>query len=679
MKTLLKNTVCLLASVVVFSGCTPKQSSDKTGDAALAAGLSFNQIGGLVESISMGGETGNGGGALVCRNATTGAIEKVEVLDLYEARVIRNLVLDMGPADLAFEQKIENVLAKLAKVSPLRAAQYTAMYKRFFDEAVMIPDANLKYIDDAANVVVPVGCTKEQASIMQNPEFPGDPRYTMSKNLWDKMDNNSKAALVLHEIIYQEGLSEGQNNSKPTRFLVGKLTSNQAAGLTSESFAALLDAAGFKSVDLLGTLIIVTKYDDGSGRYYRESDSTFFKDVVKPAEITYAGMTLVSGFYISFDKNNNPTTVYKMKNLKRNMIELLPVEGVLYGATFAANGKMTGLGLVKKSGSDAPAPSLGLIVNGAVGIGRFGEIEVRMINDSFGLRLDENEKPFSWSGLIQIKNLATGFQSGQLLSDEASDARTILENGFIPRAKIYGTQAFQTPQGPKKFRATINSDYDYSAYVAFDPATGLVLSGPLAPSEEINLVDGRKKKWLYPMAIRFVNGGLAEMIPRYFNANPDNIEDGCDIMDFSPIVPRIAEVLKKSLAENKIDWLPETLKIVRIADYTYKPDAYLDLVYSQPNFSVKFKNQLGLEYSVEMAVNSFSDSTAGGITLSSSARLITDRNTAGQVSRHYCMQGISGVATYDIRVYLVDQYSRKTNLGYAFDSVAPLIEERPLN
>src|SRR4051812_10718140 len=91
---------------------------------------------------SVGTETGNGGGVVVCRSAD-GTIQKAELLDFYEARVLRNLTLDLGDANLDFNKKIENVLTKLSKVSPIRAQKYRNIYSKFFKEAVIIPDAEL--------------------------------------------------------------------------------------------------------------------------------------------------------------------------------------------------------------------------------------------------------------------------------------------------------------------------------------------------------------------------------------------------------------------------------------------------------------------------------------------------------------------------------------------------------
>ena len=50
------------------------------------------------------------------------------------------------------------------------------------------------------------------------------------------------------------------------------------------------------------------------------------------------------------------------------------------------------------------------------------------------------------------------------------------------------------------------------------------------------------------MAIRFVDGGLAEMIPRFQDPNADNINDGCDINDLSDVVPQITSALTEILA-----------------------------------------------------------------------------------------------------------------------------------
>ena len=65
---------------------------------AILLGLIFPMLG------FAGDERGNGGDAVVCRDQV-GKITKVELLDYYEARVMRNIQIDLG-SDGTFSQKV---------------------------------------------------------------------------------------------------------------------------------------------------------------------------------------------------------------------------------------------------------------------------------------------------------------------------------------------------------------------------------------------------------------------------------------------------------------------------------------------------------------------------------------------------------------------------------------------
>lgn len=201
-----------------------------------------------------GKEVGNGGSGVICRDPDTGLIHRAELLDLYEAREIRGLELDLGSPTEAYQVKLKRVLKTLRVAAPIRSQVYEKYVDRFWSEGVLLRDSEFVVIPDSFHISVPKPCKIEQVAIQKAQEFPGDKRYFISQELWQAFDENSKAALVLHEIIYREALDWGHKDSKGTRFLVSQITSTKRTEFSRDSLNEVYLAAGFDAVEKYGTL-----------------------------------------------------------------------------------------------------------------------------------------------------------------------------------------------------------------------------------------------------------------------------------------------------------------------------------------------------------------------------------------------------------------------------------------
>jgi hypothetical protein len=99
------------------------------------------------------------------------------------------------------------VISSIKRLNPSRAALYQEWLSSFEMDAYMT-DQKLNLINDMGGVFAPEGCDLVQAAIHQDTNLHGDRRYIINKGIWDKLDNNGKAGLVLHEIIYRELVSQ---------------------------------------------------------------------------------------------------------------------------------------------------------------------------------------------------------------------------------------------------------------------------------------------------------------------------------------------------------------------------------------------------------------------------------------------------------------------------------------
>src|SRR4051812_3135308 len=70
--------------------------------------------------LMIGHENGNGGDVVVCKTPT-GEVEWIELLDFWEAHIVRGINRDLGPKTLSVKEKIKLALSRWEKYSPRRA------------------------------------------------------------------------------------------------------------------------------------------------------------------------------------------------------------------------------------------------------------------------------------------------------------------------------------------------------------------------------------------------------------------------------------------------------------------------------------------------------------------------------------------------------------------------------
>ena len=99
-------------------------------------------------------------------------------------------------------------LNRLEAIDYLRAQKYKQWYKDFFNQDELTWGENLVNIADTGALSIPNNCEIKQIAVQESPSLPGDKRYIISKSLWSLMDEDNKAGLILHELIYREVISE---------------------------------------------------------------------------------------------------------------------------------------------------------------------------------------------------------------------------------------------------------------------------------------------------------------------------------------------------------------------------------------------------------------------------------------------------------------------------------------
>jgi hypothetical protein len=144
---------------------------------------------------------GNGGDVIVCAGG-------IEMLDAYQARTSLKLTLDPAVEGLGYEAIVNYHLDRLAMVNPGRAKMFREWFRSFEQEAERLSGITLVDIPDTGAQAIPAGCELKQAAVQRAEEdrLPGEYRYILDQDLWNGMNEFTRAALVLHELGYRERL-----------------------------------------------------------------------------------------------------------------------------------------------------------------------------------------------------------------------------------------------------------------------------------------------------------------------------------------------------------------------------------------------------------------------------------------------------------------------------------------
>lgn len=160
-----------------------------------------------------GGVDGGGGNAVVCRNQA-GEIESAEALDLFEAASMYSLNIQKTSIPMA--EQIEKALQVVPASSRLTLATYTSIVQ---EKMKILPlGTKLEKINDSYEVVLPSRCQVEQLA-----RFYSQDRILVNGEIWAKLGETDRAALVLHEAVYATNRLMGAKDSRRSRHIVAYL------------------------------------------------------------------------------------------------------------------------------------------------------------------------------------------------------------------------------------------------------------------------------------------------------------------------------------------------------------------------------------------------------------------------------------------------------------------------
>jgi hypothetical protein len=202
-------------------------------------------------TVLAGGVSDGGGSAIVCRDSAKN-ITSAELLDLWEARLIYGLSVNVDDPSLdhiGLAQKVARTLDEGGglgdrtglttttdstgaivdrRVTLVGGDVYSSTIQYTTDYATKImrllpPGTILKLVEDYTSPIIPRDCAVEQLALFQDAAN----RLLVVEEIWSKLDKVNKAALLIHEALYSVLRSSGEQNSDRSRRAVGLAFSGQ--------------------------------------------------------------------------------------------------------------------------------------------------------------------------------------------------------------------------------------------------------------------------------------------------------------------------------------------------------------------------------------------------------------------------------------------------------------------
>ncbi len=205
-------------------------------------------------AIAGAGQEGNGGDGIFC---SVNGKKSVQFFDLYEAEKLYGRKLDLGSSQLTTKEKLELALKRLARIDQARAQVLKKLAQDFWQNTFFTDD-DLADLPDAGLGSFPAGCQIKQVAIQKTPIFPGAKLYTIDRKLWNLMNSDSQAALVLHEIVLntvrdsnasygQKQFRDFHTDTQRVRYYTGWLTSSEVATISLGDYTKILNLSALDS------------------------------------------------------------------------------------------------------------------------------------------------------------------------------------------------------------------------------------------------------------------------------------------------------------------------------------------------------------------------------------------------------------------------------------------------
>ncbi|MBS1984981.1 MAG: hypothetical protein JST16_12500 [Bdellovibrionales bacterium] len=225
------------------------------------------------------------------------------------------------------------MLERLKSLSPLRYEWYRSEAQVFFDQLSLFTSDELRFMNDSYYEVLGENCSLEQVALQQERGFIGDPTFFVNLPRWNRFDLNSRAALIVHEIIYNEFLLYGHTDSVSARRMVAFLASNYFRHHYLKNFLVDLHSAKIPDTDIGGIWVrlwdFATDEDPLRSKKLKPADENLIQSVLaeaypnfEPSNYSLPNLFVQMRTYNPFYVVNNS----HIRVLAERSQQLLPIE-----------------------------------------------------------------------------------------------------------------------------------------------------------------------------------------------------------------------------------------------------------------------------------------------------------------------------------------------------------------
>jgi hypothetical protein len=212
-------------------------------------------------------DKGNGGFVVLCENGSK------QTFDLYElqSRYQNEMTLDTSES-LSLEGRLEYLFSKISRLNPTRAAKYHQWFEEFFNEAQFI-EGTIHPLPDIGFGGIPETCSLKVAIYQHTPDILNKKRYLISQVLWEGLDINNKAALILHELIYREAREASNHHvtSERSRYLNAWFHSKEFLSTSLMEYLTGLQDLHFQDADYGPHKIALGSYIESQQEWQNEA------------------------------------------------------------------------------------------------------------------------------------------------------------------------------------------------------------------------------------------------------------------------------------------------------------------------------------------------------------------------------------------------------------------------
>ncbi|WP_413558523.1 hypothetical protein [Bdellovibrio sp. HCB209] len=192
-----------------------------------------------------GDELLNGGDVIACPGLE---VPSYRSLDIYEG----DKVYGLQPTAIAhndFKVILKTLIDRIAKHDITRANLYRSYLQSLESEVRMVTGSDFGNIRDEGWIAIPKGCELQQAAAQFRDHSPDGVKYLINGSIWTNLNSGHRAALIMHEFIYREGLLPQNDfkNSARVRYFNAFIHSEKFKTLTAAEYWKAVNFAGFKN------------------------------------------------------------------------------------------------------------------------------------------------------------------------------------------------------------------------------------------------------------------------------------------------------------------------------------------------------------------------------------------------------------------------------------------------